>query len=871
MQFWNGRRTRLQDEIQNHIELEIEENIQSGMSPEAAREAAQKKFGNTLLTVERSREMWGGLWFEYLLHDLRYGMRSLLRSPGYMAAVVLTLALGLGSVTTILAVIDSVLLRPVSLPHPEELVVMYGRSEQPGSFVDLSNKQIDALRHDGRSLAAVASYNTTIAPVSVADGSRTALLNLVSPEYFQVLGAPAQMGRVLTRSDATQPVVVLSHEFWLEELHGDPHAVGSTIRVSSELRTVVGVLPQGIDFPTRGPVVYMPVAEQQKGSTFLSIDASMALARLKPGVTASQALAEVRGFLEHIHDSSGVAGSQLMIVPVTRFLTSSLQTPLLALLGGVGILLLIACANAASLQIARAIERLPEMQVRSALGASFPRLLQQLVVESLIVSLGSAVVGGGLAFAAIAAIRHAYGDQFPRFQELAVHPSVLAAVVLLAMVAGLLASLAPAFSTRRRTVAAAAARRTTTSRNRASAVLVTTQITLTCVLLVTCGLFVRTFFALRQVPLGFDPHHVTTLVVMPQHPQVSGSLLQSNTLLLHRLESLPGVEAAAMQTSIPFSSFAFNLNGTTDISGRPFQKSDTANYSIVSSGFVRASGIRVLQGRGFLPQDDGSANIVVLVNQAFVDKYLAGRNPLGVGLKMHRDPTDKDSDMPILQGFTIVGVVQNEVQGGDLASEFQPMIYLDDLQIPKESMFLQIYGMMSQFAIRSPLPQDALNKEIRGALKQTAPDMAEMQLQPMEEAIANSLEERRMALRLVSGFGAMALVLAAVGIYGMLAYTVNARRREIGVRMALGSSRTGVSRLVLQQAARMVAWGLVPGIAGAWAAEHAVRSFLFGVKPLDPLALAGTAAVLAMTAAVAAALPAWRAARVDPMEVLRVE
>jgi putative ABC transport system permease protein len=199
------------------------------------------------------------------------------------------------------------------------------------------------------------------------------------------------------------------------------------------------------------------------------------------------------------------------------------------------------------------------------------------------------------------------------------------------------------------------------------------------------------------------------------------------------------------------------------------------------------------------------------------------------------------------------------------------LIYLDNLQLPKDSMFLQIYSMMSQFAIRSPLPQDVLNKEIRGALKQTAPDMAEMQLQPMEEAIANSLEQRRLALRLVSGFGVMALILAAIGIYGMLAYTVNSRRREIGVRMALGSSRTGVSRLVLQQAARMVLWGLLPGIAGAWAAEHAIRSFLFGVKPLDPLALAASAVVLAMTAAIAAALPAWRAARVDPMEVLRVD
>jgi predicted permease len=858
----------LQEEIESHIELEIEENIQSGMSPEAAREAAQKKFGNTLLTVERSREIWGGLWFEYLLHDLRYGLRSLLRSPGYMAAVVLTLALGLGSVTTMLAVIDSVLLRPVALPHPEELVVMYGKTPQAGTYIELTYKQIDELRRDGRSLSAVAGYLGTVAPVDTSDGSRATMLTLVTPGYFQVLGVSAQRGRLLNSGDAANPNVVVNYEFWLDRLHGDPHVIGSTLRLSGEMRTVVGVLPRGIEFPSSSPAVYAPIPLQGKSIGFASPGMALAIARLKPDVTAQQALIEVRAFLDHLHDSNGVQGDTLVVVPVTRFLTGDLQTPLLALLGGVAILLLIACANAAGLQIARAIERLPEMRVRAALGASFARMLQQLLVESLLLSFGGAVVGGALAFAAVAIIR---GDRFPRFQDLAVHPAVLAAVVLLAMVAGLLASLAPAFSTRRRTVAAAAAQRTATRRNRASAVLVTIQITLTCVLLVTCGLFVRTFLALRQVPLGFDPHHVTTLVLMPQNSQQpSEALRQTDTLLLHRLESLPGVEAAAMQTSIPFSNFSYSMNGTTDIGGHAYQKDDSAYYSIVSSSFVRASGIHLLRGRGFLPQDDSSADMVAMVNQAFVDKYLAGRNPLGVGLKMHHDG-DKNSDIPVLQGFTIVGVVQNELQGGDLASDFQPMIYLDDLQIPKGSMFLQIYNMMSEFAIRSPLPQDVLDREIRGALKQAAPDMAEMQLQPMEEAIANSLEERRLALRLVSGFGAMALILAAIGIYGMLAYTVNSRRREIGVRMALGSSRTGVSRLVLQQAGRMVAWGLLPGVAGAWAAEHAIRSFLYGVKPLDPLALAASAAVLAITAAVAAAVPAWRAARVDPMEVLRVD
>ena len=326
-----------------------------------------------------------------------------------------------------------------------------------------------------------------------------------------------------------------------------------------------------------------------------------------------------------------------------------------------------------------------------------------------------------------------------------------------------------------------------------------------------------------------------------------------------------------MQASIPFSSYSVSLNGTTDVSGRPYHKGDSAFYSFVSSGFVRASGIHLLRGRGITVQDDTSPDMAALVNQAFVNRFLRGRNPLGVSLKLHRDPGDKESDLPLTRSFTVVGVVQNELQGQDLGAAFEPMVYLDYRQIPNDSYFLGIFSMVSQFAVRSPLPQNILDRELRSALKQVAPDMAEMQMQPMEEGIAQSLGERSLALRLVSGFGGMALLLAAIGIYGMLAYAVTLRRREIGIRMALGSSRVGVTKLILSQAGRMVLIGIVPGLAGAWAAGHAVRSFLFGVKPLDPVTLVAAIAVLLLTGVIAAALPAWRAARVDPMEVLRVE
>jgi putative ABC transport system permease protein len=871
MQFWSRRQARLQEEIQYHIALEIEENVQSGMSAEEARDAAQKKFGNPRLAVERSREVWGALWLEYILQDLRYAFRSLRRAPGYAIAVVLTLTLGLGAVATILAVMDSVLLRPVPLPNAKQLVVIYGKGKRAGIRQDLSYRQIKMLGRGSESFSDVAAYATSVKAVGTPDGARLAEYVHITPGFFRVLGVPAKMGRLLNRADVTRPVVLISDEFWQVRLNGDPHVLGSTVKISGTACTIVGILPRGPDLPffNGGPVVYAPMSLNTNEKGFFT-GGALVLARLKPGVSTSQALAEARSLAIHHHDSDGVDSQQLRIESLTHFLTGDIQDPLLALFGGVCILLLIACANAANLQIARATERLAEMQVRSALGASFPRLLQQLIVESLVVSIAGAATGGILAAAAAAALRSAYAQRFPRFNEISVHPSVVAAMFLLAVATGLLASLAPAFNIRRRTVAAAT-QRTTTPRNRVSGLLVVLQIALTCILLVACGLFVRTLRALQHVPLGFDPHHVTTLVLVPQDShQPPAMLREKNTLLLERLQALPGVEAAAMQTSIPFSNYALSLSGTTDVSGRPFQKGDSAYYTVVSSSFVRASGIHLLQGRGFLPQDNSRAAMVVLVNQAFVSKFLAGRKPLGVSLHMHRGREDKGSETLLAKPMTIVGVVQNELQGA-LGSSFEPMIYLDDLQIPIDSALLGIYGAASEFAIRSPLPQDVLDKEIRGTLKQVAPDMAEMQLQPMEKGIASSLAERCLALRLVSSFGGMALLLAAIGIYGLLAYAVTLRRREIGIRMALGSSRTGAARLVLQQAGRMVLWGVIPGIAGAWAAGHAVQSFLFGVKALDPPAIGASAAVLAATAALAAAIPAWRAVQVDPMEVLREE
>lgn len=873
---WNNRRNQLLQEFETHIEIETQENIEAGMSPEEARRAARKKFGNVLLAAEESRAIWGGLWLERLLQDARYAVRSLNGAPAYTATLVCTLVLGLGSVTTMLAIIESILIRPVALPHSEQLVQIYSEDGPDGTSASphaLSYKAIDELQRSTHSFAGVSGYNTMVRPVTAPDGTRITALTEVMPEFFSMLGVQAKLGRAIGPGDAKAAVVVVSDEFWRERLHADPRAVGSTIKVSGQLRAVVGVLPAGVHVPqgTGGPVVYLPVSFNASGEDDFKIESALTIARLKPGVSAQQALEDVQSVFAHADRRNAERYRHLAMRSYQDLVVGDMQRPLLTLLGGVGVLLLIACANAANLQIGRAASRMQELTTRSTLGASFGRLLQQLITESILVSLLGAMLGGALSYAAIEVVRHAYGKEFPRFDELSVHPVVLGCTGMLAVLVGVIASIAPMFNIRRQTTARFNTK-SVSRKSRLPAALVALQVALTCVLLVIGGLFVRTLQSLQNVKLGFDPRSVTTLVLMPeqqnQDPERSREI---ETHLLQRFETLPGVQSVTMQTEVPFSSYNMVLDGTTEVSGRAFHQGDSAFYSMVSANFVRTSGILLIKGRNFVPDDEASSAMEVLVNEAFLKKYLGVQEPIGASVRFHRNPGETDADLPFVQPMTIIGVVENEIQGSDLGAPYQPMVYLDYMQLPKGSLLGAVFSMTAQYAVRSPLSPPALASELRAVITKEAPTMVEMNLRPMEDGIAQSLGQRRLALRLVAGFGVVALVLSAVGIYGVLAYSVALRRREIGIRMALGSTRGKAAGLVMRQAGGMALLGLIPGVAGAWAAGYAVRSFLYGVKTFDPVTVGVAGCVLVLVFAAAASLPAMRAAQVDPVETLRAE
>lgn len=878
MTFWRWERAKqgLREELESHLRMAIAERVARGEDPMQARRAALREFGNQPLIEDVTRARWGWMWLENLLRDIRYAARSLSAVRGYTTTLVCTLALGLGCVTTMLAIVQSVLLRPVDLPQPERLVQIYAQDETKGFSASpraISYAAIDALRRDMRSLAGVSGYNTLVLPVEAPDGARVNPLMEVTPGFFQMLGVSPKFGRVIGPDDAKASVADVSEEFWRDRLQGDPHPIGSAVTISGRQWTVIGVLPAGFHAPgmTGASVVYLPISVGSSGEDEFKIESAAVIGRLNHGASIEQARAEGQSILTH-SGGTGVEKKRVLTVrSYQELVTGDMRQPLWALLGAALVLLLIACANAANLQIGRTASRMPEMAVRSSLGAGLGRLVQQLMTENVLVSLLGATLGAGVAYIAVAAVHRAYAGKYPRFDEIAIHPMALGAECALALAVAVFASIPPALNVCRQTAGRFTAR-STTRRSRLPDLLVTTQVALTCVLLVTSGLFVRTLQSLEKVNLGFDPSGVTTLVLMPENQQQDPQLSRDiETRLLHRFESLPGIQSVATQSEIPFSSYNMTLHGTTDVAGRPYQNGDSAYYSFVSTNFVRTSGIRLLKGRGFVPADESSGTIVALVNEAFVKMFLSGRDSMGVNLGFHRDPGDKDTDLPFTQPMTVVGLVQNEIQGGDLGAPYEPMVYLDYLALPKTSFLSTVFSMSAQYAVRSALPEAAVAAELRSVVKQDAPTMVEMSLGSMEEDISKSLAQRRLALRLVAGFGIVALVLSAVGIYGVLAYSVALRRREIGIRMALGSTRQSAARLVARQAGSMVLLGLIPGIAGAWAAGHAVRSFLFGVRALDAEALAGAGAVLLLVASAATLIPALRAAQVDPVETLRTE
>jgi putative ABC transport system permease protein len=803
--------------------------------------------------------------------DIRYGWRMLWKSPGFTLIALLTVALGIGANTALFSVVNAVLLRPLPVAQPGALVNLWGTNPQGGepresaSFLNFAD-----WRDQSHVFASVAAYTNTFATLTGHDTPEAIDGLSVSPELFQTLALQPIVGRAFTAQDtqADNSPIVISQELWQRRFASRSDIVGQAITLDGQPRTVVGVLPAGFRFPfdaVSGKDFWTPLDPNDELNVKRGVGYLNVIARLKPGVTLQQAQAELDTIAHRLAEQypEHNTGRGVQLVSTYEEVVGGVRTALLVLLGAVGFVLLIACANVANLLLARATRRQREIAVRSALGATRWRVVRQLLTESLLLSLAGGVGGLLLALWGVDVLRSALPEDVPRVREIALDGRVLAFTLGVAVVTGLIFGLAPALAATRLDVNEALKESGRDAggwrRNRVRSFLVVAEVALSLVLLVGAGLLLKSFVRLREINPGFKPEPVLTYSVALPTAQYGTPAEQTRFFqqLLTQTASAPGVNATGAIFPLPFS--GDNARGNFEIEGQPANQGDapSALSYIISPDYLRALDIPLRKGRGFSERDTASAPRVVLINETLARRYFAGTDPIGRHLVVS---SIADLDKPAT--CEIVGVV-GDVKHDGLDAEPEAEYYLPYQQSTLPFMTLVVRGMNDK--------PTALAANARAAVAQLDKDLPLTDVKPMSDWLAASVAPRRFNMLLLGGFALLALCLATVGIYGVMAYAVAQRTHEIGIRIALGAQARDVLRLVVGQGMLLTLIGLGVGLAGAFALTRVLATLLFNVKPTDPLVFAGVTLLLALVALVACYIPARRATRVDPMIALRQE
>ena len=854
----------MSEEIRQHLAALTERNLAQGMSPDEARQAAERLFGHVEGVKEQCRDLRGLPWLESLLRDFRYGVRLLRGQPGFAAAAIVTLALGLGTSTTIFSIVHAVILRPLPYPDPGRLISIY--ESLPPKYPQLPVSPRMFLEWQKEHASLQASAVTEHIPVVVTgEGEASRAIGLiVSEAYFKVLGVPPQLGRTFPSADRDDPVV-LSHRLWLDRFQGRRDVIGRKILINAHPFRILGVMPASF-LPEEqfDPLLFLPLNLEPAGGGLRSRARFLeAIARLGPGVTLDQAaqalnLAAQRRAAQDPDTSQGVG---LRIVPLLDTLVGKVRPVLLTLLGAGGFLLLIACVNVANLLLARASSRQKEIAMRSALGASRARLVRQFLCESLLISLlGSA--GGILLTYGNLQLLLRYGFlPLPRADEIALDGSTWLFAGLLAVFTGLGFGLIPALQAARISLPEVMNNggrgvRELRRRLRLRSALAVFEVALALVLLVAAGLFLRSFRHLRQVPVGFDPGAGVTLVtkamLYEQRYPTPRSVLAFVDQAAARLAAVPGVESVAFSTSLPFAEM--NWRAVTIAGSHKLRPMDMAvvGYYVVTPGYFPTLRIPLVRGRRFDARDTAGAASVAIVSEGFARRYFPDADPLGKFLQV------ADSNA----WCEIVGVIADLKERG-----------------PAEPAGLQVYVPYSQAPSRFPLliirlahPAPGLRAGLRAALDTIDPQVPLPEMSTtLDLPLHDSLSTQRLTLLVFAVFSGVALVLSTMGIYGVVAYEVVQRTPEIGIRMALGARPGQLGWLVFARNGFTVALGLVIGFAGALAAAPWLGPLLFGVDAADPLTFAGALVLLGGGAFIACWLPSRRALTVDPRVVLHDE
>jgi len=826
-----------------------------------------------------------------LLQDVRYAARQLRKSPGFAVLAVVTLALGIGANTAMFTVVESVILRPLPYAHSDRLVYI-GPTDQEG-FGATSWVTYGDVHREAQQLENVALFSEDVGVVQGKEGSLSVITPGVTPNVFQLLGARPLLGRTFTEDEGKPggpQAVLLSEGLWREAFSADQAIAGKTVRVNGKPRTVVGVMRSDFRFPEsmgqdlrKGlwlPIQATTEMQRDRGSHFFYI-----VAGLKPGVTQTQAEVELAAIAQHIHQIDPEKGKDIAfrIASYHDMLTGSVRDVFLALMIALGLVLLIACGNVANLLIARCLGRQQEFAVRSALGAGQLRLVRQLFVEGGVLSFLGCAVGFGLAWFAVAAIHKLPGDTLPRSEEIAVHWPVVLALAAIATLTTILSSLLPALFVARTDPQPALqnASRGVGSRTlgaRVSGWLVALEVAISAVLLIATGLLFHTLWNLQHARLGFDVTRVTSFTVMPADAAGFANMAVSQagekaptsiaTLyyqpVLERIRQLPGVQEAALISCPPLS--GINMNTSFEVVGRAKDpnKALGARISSVSGGYDKLMGTPVIRGRMINSSDGPTAPLVVAINETLARTYFAGQDPIGQQI----DLGGKDTGM--LTPYTIVGVLGDQVDRG-VAQLTQPLILVPHEQVPSSSIYYQLLIKTVVFFTVKTRGDIAVAPAVREVFRQTAPDFALDNFQTMQQAVDDSNFSQRLGLYLIGAFAGIAVLMVVAGLYGVLAQLVGYRRREIGVRLALGATRERILRMFLRQGATLVVAGLVLGSVIALWAGRLVKSFLYQVKSMDGLTYLAVFVLLLVVGTLASLVPARRAASVEPIEALRDE
>jgi predicted permease len=889
-----GRKRKLDDfgsEIEAHLQNEVERLRESGMSEEQAQAAARRAFGNVLRAEERFYESGRWLWCEHFWQDVRYGLRMLRKSPGFTALAVLTIALGIGATTAIFSIVDAALLHPLPYPQPDQLVSIEDDLSGVGALdVGMSVPEWQDLRRSGIFAYVSPLGGGDVNLTGASKPERIRFLN-VAPNYFALLNVKPQLGQSFNPEDQTPGFTLeglISDGLWKRAFGADPNIRGKSLRLDNDLYRVIGVMPAGYHDPGRtaeernieiwlaSGFAAEPAPPPQRGLRILP----EAIARIKPGLTLAAAQSRVDALVaslkkEFPQEYPPQSAWKVRLVPLQESVVGDVRPSLILLLAAVALVLLIGCVNVANLLLARASARGREMALRQALGAARQRLVSQLLTEGLLLSLIGGAAGLGILFWTKGLLLRIVPESLPRLNELSMNWSVLLFAAGATLVAGTIFGLAPALHAARPDLTGMLkqqGRGSTSSGEQARTrrVLVVTEFALSLVLMIAAGLLLRSFADLLHVSLGFDPQKVIAVrlwLPVPNDPEtdIYRTPAQQAPFLreiLRRGRMLTGVEEIAVGdlAALPLGHDRNDLNPfPLIVEGRetPSNEAPLVNGSIVTPQYFHLLGMTLLRGRLFTEFDDEKAPQVALINQAFARTYWTGEEPVGKHLRLNNARGGATNT----SWTTVVGVIA-DARTEALSEASVPQIYLNLYQRHANDLAVFVRGRLDPVA--TPV-------ELREQIQLVDPTLPVFGAQELNETVSMSLASRRFLMEIVALFALTALLLAGLGIYGVISYMVSERTHEIGIRIALGAENKSVLQMVLRQGLGLAAAGTAVGLLGAVIVSHLMRGLLYGVRPTDPLTFAGVAVLLIGVALLACYIPARRAIRVDPLVALRHE